>query len=50
MGESFNDFVSPMSHEGFNAFTWFNGHVHDSVKVVEYCMSHPIGFDFFHQM
>jgi hypothetical protein len=47
LDEAFNDIVFPMNHEGFNAFTSFNGHVHDSVKVVQYCMSHPSVFDFF---
>jgi len=49
LGEIFNDFVSPMSHEGFNDFTWFNGHVHDDVKVIQYYMLHFIVFDFFHR-
>jgi hypothetical protein len=50
LGENFNDLISPTSHEGFNAFIWFNGHVHDSVKVIQYRTSHAIIFDFFHQM
>jgi hypothetical protein len=49
LGEAFNDLVSPMSHEDFNAFIWFNGHVHDDVKVIQYCTSHFNVFDFFHQ-
>jgi hypothetical protein len=49
LGEDFDDLVSPTSHEGFNAFTWFNGHVHDGVKAIQYCMSHLIVFDFFHR-
>jgi hypothetical protein len=47
LGEDFNDLVSPMSHEGINVFIWFNGYVHDSVKVIQYCTSHFIVFDFF---
>jgi hypothetical protein len=34
LGEAFNDLISPTSHEGFNAFTSFNRHVHDGVKVI----------------
>jgi len=40
LGEVFNVFISLTSHEGFNAFIWFNKHVHDSVKVIQYYMSH----------
>ncbi len=47
LGETFNGFVSPTSHESFNAFTWFNGHVHDGVKVIQYCTSHFTVFDLF---
>jgi hypothetical protein len=50
LGEAFNDFVSPTNHEGFNAFIWFNMHVYDDVKVIQYYMSHFIVFDFSHQM
>ncbi len=48
LAQAFNDLVFPMSHEDFNAFIRFNGHVHDNVKVVQYSMSHPIVFNFFH--
>jgi hypothetical protein len=48
LGEVFNDLVSFTNHEDFNAFIWFNGHVHDGVKVIQYYMSHFIVFDFFH--
>jgi len=47
LGEASNDFVSFTSHEGFNPFIWFNGHVHDDVKVIQYCTSYPIVSDFF---
>jgi hypothetical protein len=47
LGEVFNDLVSPTSHEDFNAFIWFNGHVHDGVKGIQYCMLHFIVFDNF---
>jgi hypothetical protein len=47
LGEAFNDLVSPTNHEGFNVFTWFNGHVHDNMKVIQYCMSHTIVHDIF---
>jgi hypothetical protein len=44
--EVFNDLIFPTSPEGFNVFTWFNGHVHDGVKVIQYFMLHPIFFGF----
>jgi hypothetical protein len=44
LGENVNDLISPTSCEGFNAFIWFSGNVHDSVKVIQYCTSHAIIF------
>jgi len=50
LDEGFNGLVFSMNHDRFNAFIWFNGHVHDDVKVIQYCMLHFIVFDFFHRM
>jgi hypothetical protein len=47
LGEVFNDLVSSTSHEGFNAFTWLNGLIHENVKVIQYCTLHFTIFDFF---
>jgi hypothetical protein len=47
LGETFNDLVFMTNDEGLNAFIWFNGHVHDGAKVIQYCMLHPTIFDFF---
>ncbi len=45
LGEAFNNLVFPIIHEIFNAFIWFNGHVHDNMKVIQYCTPHLIIFD-----
>jgi hypothetical protein len=49
LGEVFNDLVSPTNHEGFNVFTWFNGHVYDGVKVIQYCTPLSLIFSIKHK-